>query len=175
MTREQFIKKYKRDAIFTHILTGVPASINLAVATIESNNGNSLLSRNNNNYHGIKGEGVNYSTQEFINGNWITIRDRFKTFSDAFGSFLGFADFLKTNNKYKQTLQQKNYINFSHELQKAGYATAPNYAVSLINVIEKNELYKLDFWGRFRYLFLILILATMSIFFYIIFRNKTKK
>ena len=174
MTRSQFIDRYKLNAVMVHLLTGVPASVNLAISAIESGNGNSKLSTQANNYHGIKSTGNTnvWTTNEVINGQTITIRSNFAEFNTPYGSFKGFANFLNDNKRYADTLAQKDFINFSNELKKAGYATAPNYATSIQNVIKDNDLYKLDFWGNNRFVLLILLLALIT---YVVITIKNKK
>ena len=61
-------------------------------------------------------------------------------------SFIDHGLFLKSNNRYQKILN--NYEKdgdadaFASGLQKAGYATDPNYAKLLISIMKKNDLYK---------------------------------
>ena len=54
MTREEYIEKYKNIAIAHMQYYGIPASITMAQGFLESNSGNSQLSRSSNNHFGIK-------------------------------------------------------------------------------------------------------------------------
>src|SRR6185503_676104 len=54
MTCQEYISLYKDDAVRDMLKTGVPASITLAQAMLESDNGNSTLAREANNHFGIK-------------------------------------------------------------------------------------------------------------------------
>ena len=54
MTRENYIALHKDDAVKDMKKTGVPASITLAQACLESQDGNSPLATNANNHFGIK-------------------------------------------------------------------------------------------------------------------------
>ena len=54
LTREAYIQKYKPLAVEQMDIYGIPASIKLAQALFESDNGNSRLAREANNHFGIK-------------------------------------------------------------------------------------------------------------------------
>ena len=54
LTREAYILKYKPLAVEQMDIYGIPASIKLAQALFESDNGNSRLAREANNHFGIK-------------------------------------------------------------------------------------------------------------------------
>src|SRR5688572_9853468 len=54
MSREEYIKRYKDDAVKEMLMHKVPASITLAQAILESANGNSPLAMYANNHFGIK-------------------------------------------------------------------------------------------------------------------------
>ena len=54
LTRIEYIEKYELLAIQEMQRTGIPASITLAQACLESGNGNSQLSKKSNNHFGIK-------------------------------------------------------------------------------------------------------------------------
>ena len=54
LTRQQYIEKYKDEAVKQMRKHKIPASITLAQGCLESNNGNSELARKANNHFGIK-------------------------------------------------------------------------------------------------------------------------
>src|SRR5688572_32385416 len=54
ISRRNYIDRYQQDAVKDMHKTGVPASITLAQALLESDDGNSLLAREANNHFGIK-------------------------------------------------------------------------------------------------------------------------
>ena len=54
ISRSEYIKKYQSLAIEEMHRSGIPASITMAQACLESGNGNSELSRKSNNHFGIK-------------------------------------------------------------------------------------------------------------------------
>lgn len=54
LTREEYIQKYKSLAVEEMEVYGIPASITMAQALLESDNGNGRLAREGNNHFGIK-------------------------------------------------------------------------------------------------------------------------
>lgn len=57
---------------------------------LESNYGKHVSGRNN--FFGLKGEGTDKKTQEFINGQWITITDSFIDFPDLLSCVMYLVD-----------------------------------------------------------------------------------
>ena len=54
MTRDEYVDKFKDDAVKEMLMHSVPASITLSQAMLESGNGNSDLAMYANNHFGIK-------------------------------------------------------------------------------------------------------------------------
>ena len=106
--------------------------------SLESSHGKLVSGRNN--FFGLKGDGSLTTTQEFINGNWITIRD----------SFLDFPD-IQTAVCYLVSRWYKDYKNWkgcnnavdrdesAKYLQREGYATDPEYANRLIQLMNQHN------------------------------------
>lgn len=143
LTRKEYIEKYKDLAIRQMKAYGIPASIILAQACLESGNGNSRLAVRGNNHFGIKCH------------NWKgkTIRrtddekgECFRKYDSVEDSFRDHSDFLRTGKRYQSLFDLKptDYRAWAHGLKACGYATAPRYATMLIEIIEKNQLYKYD-------------------------------
>ena len=76
----------------------------------------------------------------------ISIKAHFRSYKNMSDSFLDHGMFLKNNPRYSSALthyaKTKNADDFAHGLQKAGYATDPNYAKLLISIMKKYSLYK---------------------------------
>lgn len=91
-----------------------------------------------NNYFGLKGNGTNVNTQEFIDGKWVTINAGFINFPD-----LRTAVFYLVNRWYKDFGKFKgvNRANSRNEcaelLVKESYATDPGYATKLIQILDQ--------------------------------------
>lgn len=143
ITREQYINKYKDDAVRDMRKTGVPASITLAQACLESQDGNSPLAIEANNHFGIKC--ANWNGDTYIQDD--DARDEcFRKYKDALESYDDHSDFLRTRSRYAELflLDITDYMGWAKGLKKAGYATNPQYAERLIKIIEDNKLYELD-------------------------------
>ncbi len=143
LTRKEYIEKYKHIAIRQMNQYGIPASIIMAQACLESGNGNSRLAVKANNHFGIKCH--NWNGKRIYHDD-----DRrgecFRKYNEAEDSFKDHSEFLKNGRRYQSLfdLKKSDYKAWAHGLKAAGYATDPQYAKMLIEIIEKNELYKLD-------------------------------
>ncbi|HEY3446429.1 MAG TPA: glucosaminidase domain-containing protein [Myxococcales bacterium] len=149
----QFIDSVAADAIRSQRETGVPASVTMAQAILESGWGSSGLSSRANNYFGIKGEGpaghVNMRTREVVNGQSVYVNANFRAYHSAQESFTDHGEFLRRNSRYANCFNyQDNPAQFCRELQRAGYATDPNYATALTSLIRRYHLERYDAIGR---------------------------
>jgi len=149
--RLHYIDKYKAIAQEEMERTGVPASIKLAQAILESNGGKSVLSRKANNHFGIKCGG-DWNDRSFYRvddekdkkGN--PIESCFRVYKNPESSFIAHSEFLRNNKRYDFlfSLDHKDYQGWAYGLKKAGYATNPKYPTLLINIIENYELHQFD-------------------------------
>lgn len=125
-----------------------PKSIVIAQAILESSWGESSLSKDSSNYFGIKGDfHGNYvlvPTQEFENGKWISIDDKFKKYPDLSSSIDDYLELMKLP-RYLEVLHASNYKEAATALVSGGYATDPSYASKLINIIESYDLHIYDY------------------------------
>jgi peptidoglycan hydrolase-like protein with peptidoglycan-binding domain len=152
-TGNAFLDRVAADAIRSQRQTGVPASVTLAQAALESGWGKSGLSTKANNFFGIKGEGpaghVLMPTKEFLNGKWVTVNAKFRKYDSPQGSFADHGKFLRENRRYANAFKHTdNAAQFAREIHKAGYATDPAYADKLISIINKYGLERFDKIGR---------------------------
>ncbi|EAG9434839.1 GW domain-containing glycosaminoglycan-binding protein [Listeria innocua] len=129
------------------------SSITLAQAILESGWGKSGLATQGYNLFGIKGkyngQSVIMSTSEYVNGEWIKIDAEFRKYPSWNESVTDHTLLLVNGtswnkNLYKKVVDATDYKVAANELQKAGYATSPTYAASLIRVIETYDLAKYD-------------------------------
>lgn len=132
---------------------GVHASISIAQAILESDWGESELSAVYNNLYGMKGEDpgntVLLTTNEYYNGQWVTIQANFRVYGNWAESVQDHALLFVNGttwdpNQYAPVLQATTYQEAAQALQDCGYATDPDYAAKLIAVIEQNALYEYD-------------------------------
>ncbi|NQX66818.1 glycoside hydrolase family 73 protein [Paenibacillus alba] len=141
MSKDSFIDQVAPTAQADMLEYGILASVTIAQAILESSWGRSAPG---NNLFGIKGSGQQQATQEFINGKWIQIVDGFRVYESWAESIRDHSLLLAQNQRYKNVLNERNYLIASKELQRAGYATDPKYADKLIQIIEGSDLTRFD-------------------------------
>ncbi len=141
---ENYIAKYKDLAILEMKRTGVPASISLAQALIESESGNGLLARKSNNHFGIK-------CSKRWNGKKVKHDDDkkneyFRAYTSVYLSYIDHSNFLKNKKLYANLFKLNiyDYESWAYGLKKAGYATDKNYDKKIILNIKKYNLYVYD-------------------------------
>lgn len=142
--RLDYIKKYQLLAIKEMNRSGIPASITMAQACLESGDGNSELARKSNNHFGIKcksswtGKKVYYDDDRK--------NECFRKYKTVEESYDDHTNFLSNNPRYSFLfeLDPTDYRGWAVGLKKAGYATAHHYDKTLIKIIEDFKLYRLD-------------------------------
>lgn len=144
MTRGEYITTYASLAVKEMQRSGIPASITLAQACLESGNGNSALALEANNHFGIKCH-TTWSGKK-IHFDDDSKNECFRVYPEVLDSYIDHSEFLKNGQRYSFlfSIPVSDYKAWAHGLQKAGYATNPEYAQLLIRIIEDNELYKYD-------------------------------
>ena len=149
-----FLSAIKQGAI-NGAKEGVLPSITAAQAILESGWGSSELAKApNNNLFGIKdsedwnGEIVTVPTQEYVNGDYITVNAAFRKYASWNDSVVDHAKFFTSTewrkNNYRKVVNETDYRIAAQELKNAGYATDPSYAGKLISLIEAYKLYEWD-------------------------------
>jgi Mannosyl-glycoprotein endo-beta-N-acetylglucosaminidase/Uncharacterized protein conserved in bacteria (DUF2272)/Putative peptidoglycan binding domain len=128
--------------------TGVPASVTVAQAILETGWGKHTIGSAKNLF-GIKGKGpagsVRVPTREFLNGAWVTIEANFAKYDSFEQSISEHARFFLKNKRYAAALKAKDDADsFAREIHKAGYATGPDYADQLIKLMKRYDLYRFD-------------------------------
>ena len=139
-----YIEKYKSIAKDNMLRTGIPSSITLGQAILESGAGTGPLSLQANNHFGIKchkewtGPSISY-TDDAEN-------ECFRKYQDASESFRDHSFFLTSRPRYSTLfqLEKDDYKAWAKGLKEAGYATDPKYPDKLIALIERYELNKFD-------------------------------
>ncbi len=151
--RQSYIIQYQDVAMSEMLRSGVPASIKLAQAILESNAGASILAVQANNHFGIKcggswdGKTYHRADDDYQNGKLI--KSCFREFNSVMECYEAHSDFLTDSGKSGRygplfELDIDDYKGWAKGLSKAGYATDPKYASHLIDLIEKYELYRFD-------------------------------
>ncbi len=144
ITPEEYIERYKNLAIEDQDIYGIPASITMAQALLESDCGNSRLATEANNHFGIKCK--RDWTGETISHDDDAPGECFRKYPSVEASFRDHSEFLDKSARYQDlfTLDIFDYKGWARGLKAAGYATNPKYAELLINLIEDYRLYELD-------------------------------
>lgn len=149
ISRDEYIRKYQLLAIEEMGRSGIPASIKMAQAILESGDGNSELARKSNNHFGIKcksgwkGQKVYYDDDER--------GECFRKYKSVQESFIDHTNFLVSSPRYAFLfkLAPNDYKGWARGLKQAGYATARHYDNTLIKLIEDNKLDRLDYKQTF--------------------------
>jgi flagellum-specific peptidoglycan hydrolase FlgJ len=136
-----FLNQIKAGAISAWKKYKVLPSITAAQAAAESSWGTSQLATQGNNLFGIKGnyngQSVTMPTQEYQNGQWVTVYAQFRKYPNLGASMEDHGVFLNENPRYANVLGNRDYAQVARLLQQDGYGTDPNYATKLINIIEE--------------------------------------
>jgi len=129
--------------------TGIPAKFMLGQAALESGWGKrEIKGRDGTNSHNLfgikaggdwKGKVVEATTTEYVNGKAQTRVERFRAYDSYADSFKDYAKLLASNPRYEKVLASAgDATSFAKGLQKAGYATDPNYATKLASIIKRS-------------------------------------
>ena len=139
-----YIEKYKDVAKDNMVRTGIPSSITLGQAILESGAGTGPLSVQANNHFGIKchkewtGSSIKYTDDEE--------NECFRKYDDPNQSFIDHSYFLTSRPRYSELFgfEKDDYKSWAYGLKAAGYATDSKYPDKLITLIEKYQLNKFD-------------------------------
>ena len=140
-----YIAQYKTIAMKEMKRTGVPASITLAQAIVESNSGESNLAKNHNNHFGIKCKSDWTGAKTYQDDD--AKQECFRAYDNAEISFKDHSNFLKSRPNYVDLflLDPVDDTAWAYGLKKAGYATAADYPKKLLKIIDDYELAQYNF------------------------------
>ena len=148
---EDYIARFKDLAMFGQYTSGIPASIKLGQALVESQGGESELAVNANNHFGLKCRNCSESeaylkTDDEYDKNGQLIYSKFHRFNTPEDSYSAHSQFITTDSRYHSLFNndRTDYRAWANGLQKCGYATDTHYAERLIAVIEKYNLQRFD-------------------------------
>jgi LysM repeat protein len=150
--QRQFIEAAASAAQDSQRRLGIPASVIIAQAIHESYWGTSKLSRNANNFFGIKsrnGEGSAgtywMDAWEVVDGEDVVVPEPFRAYNNPGESFLDHGLFFLRNSRYHGAFKYSNDPRrFAQAIADAGYATDPDYAPKLIRIMDQYNLYQYD-------------------------------
>jgi flagellum-specific peptidoglycan hydrolase FlgJ len=140
-----YVKQYAKYAQAEMAKHGIPASITLAQGLLESDAGESRLAVNNNNHFGIKCFSRTCKRGHCSNFTDDTHKDFFRKYKTPAESFKAHSTLLQgARYKFLYQYREDDFVSWAKGLKKAGYATDPNYATKLINLIRELDLDNYD-------------------------------
>ena len=143
-TYQTYINQYKDLAIEQMLRYRIPASITLAQGLFESAAGRSDLVRQGNNHFGIKCHTSWMGPKQYHDDD--ARGACFRVYSDAKESYEDHSQFLARQSRYAClfNLSTSDYKGWARGLKQCGYATNPQYANKLIQIIELYKLHEYD-------------------------------
>ena len=132
---------------------GVDPRYLVAQAALETGWGKSVMraqdGSSSHNLFGIKagsswkGDSARAITSEFRNGEMVRETAQFRSYDSYKDSFHDLVTLLQTNNRYQDVVKSAdNPEQFVRELQKAGYATDPDYASKISQIAKQMTSYQ---------------------------------
>jgi flagellar protein FlgJ len=129
--------------------TGIPAKFMMGQAALESGWGKREIrgadGSPSHNLFGIKagpgwkGKVVEAVTTEYVNGVPQRRTEKFRAYDSYADSFRDYAKLLRNNPRYENVIANARDVHgFAQGLQRAGYATDPQYAAKLTQIITKS-------------------------------------
>ncbi|NQY37053.1 MAG: flagellar assembly peptidoglycan hydrolase FlgJ [Alteromonadaceae bacterium] len=151
---EDFIKSVAPYANQAAVTLGVRPEVLVAQSALETGWGKKVIKNNQGessfNMFNIKadarwnGEKVSVNSIEFQGNVATKQRSNFRSYPSIVDSFNDFAQFLKSSSRYDEAIEQgQNSSGFVDKLQQAGYATDPNYAEKIKNILTESPIQKI--------------------------------
>ena len=130
---------------------GVDPRVMVAQSALETGWGKHMITDANGapsyNLFGIKagsqwqGRTTDILTTEYREGSAVKERAAFRAYDSYEDSFADYLDFLSSKPRYAQALAAAgDHVGFSNALQKAGYATDPDYASKIQRIVQSDYL-----------------------------------
>jgi flagellar protein FlgJ len=143
--RDNFVQHHRSAAERVARESGIPASFMLGQAGHETGWGKGEI-RNSFNLFGIKagkgwtGKVAEVTTTEYINGTPRKVTAKFRAYGSYEESFKDYARLITESPRYeKARAKTHSALAYAAELQKAGYATDPQYAAKLSRAIQSTQ------------------------------------
>ncbi|MEY4933929.1 MAG: hypothetical protein RIS64_288 [Bacteroidota bacterium] len=149
-----YVQQYQKSAVQQAQNAGIPASILLSQAILESNAGKNHLVLRGNNHFALKcgndwmGETYNVIADEYdSNGNLIT--SCFRNYRSAEASFKDFADYLSHYNQANRfgflfKLPKNDYQAWAYGIEQSLHPQQKGYSTQLVHLIEDYKLTRFD-------------------------------
>ncbi|MDP9155245.1 flagellar assembly peptidoglycan hydrolase FlgJ [Caballeronia sordidicola] len=142
-----FVDRLAAPAQAASAATGIPARFIIGQAALESGWGKREIKNadgsTSHNVFGIKatsdwtGKTTNAVTTEYVNGKPQKVVEKFRAYDSYEDALTDYASVLKSNPRYAPVVEaSRDAAGFAHGMQKAGYATDPQYAKKLISIMK---------------------------------------
>jgi peptidoglycan hydrolase FlgJ len=147
-SQTQFVEKLWQPALAAQRETGVPAAFIVGQAALETGWGKYEIRKPDgsagHNLFGIKananwrGESSAAVTTEYVAGKAAKVTENFRTYANYADSLRDWAQLMVRSPRYSAVVRDGQTVaGFTQGLQKAGYATDPDYAAKLSKVINQ--------------------------------------
>lgn len=142
-----FVSRMAGPAVAASRASGVPARLILGQAALESGWGRREIAHadgsTTHNVFGIKA-GANWkgpvaeiTTTEYVDGQPQKIKAKFRAYGSYEEAFSDYARLLSSNPRYAGVVSAGSAEEAAHGLQRAGYATDPEYGAKLVRIMRK--------------------------------------
>lgn len=137
---KEFLEKYGASAKKAAEETGISEDLLLTQVALETGWGKHTPG---NNVGGVKpgkswtGKTQTLTTKEFENGKYVTKPQVFRAYDSPEEGFQGYVDFLTSNKRYQNLKGVTDPLKAIALMGKSGYATSPEYTVTLQNVMKQ--------------------------------------
>ncbi|MDA7746086.1 flagellar assembly peptidoglycan hydrolase FlgJ [Psychromonas sp.] len=129
---------------------GISPEVMIAQSALETGWGQKILKKpdqqssfnlfNIKSHNNWQGESVNKNSLEVEDGVGVQRNSNFRVYQSLKESFKDYSDFIKNNKRYEQALEQgDNAGRYIEELQQAGYATDPQYADKIKQIMSSDN------------------------------------
>lgn len=143
----EFVERMAAAAQNASASSGIPARFMLSQAALESGWGKREIRRGDGstsfNVFGIKagknwtGPTVEVATTEYVNGQPRKVMAKFRAYRSYDEAFADYASLISNNPRYASVVASANdAASFATNLQRAGYATDPQYASKLMKIMK---------------------------------------
>jgi len=133
VAQSKYVKKFRVTADSLSAVYGVPASIILGVAIMESGSGTSRNCKLLKNHFGIVGKNNLLKTKG--------VKTRYKQYPDDLSSYVDFCKLMTKKKFYKRLKENMDHKLWADAISKAGYSEIPDiWKQRLLAIIKNNKL-----------------------------------
>lgn len=135
--QSKYIKQYKPIADSLSAIYGIPSSVMLGIAIIESGAGKSRNCKLLNNHFGIKGKNDLLKTKG--------IKTAYKQYPDGRASYISFTRLMTRKKFYEKLKGKMDHKLWLEAISKSGYSTVPEeWKRNITAAIKKHKLAEMD-------------------------------